>query len=145
MPNEKPICQALIVCDQFITDAVTGKKTLVGVFNSLGAAQFPCVHPKFCVYVALTNGRGEYAAELKLINEGNQNLIVKAQGKISFPSPMDMLELNFEFVNVRFPDPGQHTIEMYCDDELLTERRFTVVKIDASKQSPPLQPPPAEE
>jgi hypothetical protein len=147
MSLEKPICQALIVCDQLITDAATGKKTLVGIFNSLGAMQYPCVHPKFCVYVALTDGRGEYGAELRLINEGNQNPIVKAQGKINFPSPMDMLELNFEFVNVTFPEPGPHTIELYCDDELLTERRFTVVKIEQQQKPPhssPQPPPPTE-
>jgi len=138
MPTEKPLCQALIVCDQLITDAVTGKKTVVGIFNNLGAAQFPCVHPKFCVYVALTNGQGDCAVELRLVNEANQNVIVRAQGKISFKSPADMLELNFEFVNVRFPEPGPHTLELYCDEELLTERRFTVIKIQ-----PPQQPPKA--
>jgi len=142
MPIEKPICQALIVCDYLITDAQTGKRTLVGIFNNLGAPKFPCVHPKFCVYVALTNGQGEYAATLRLINEGNQKEIVKAQGKIKVPNPMDMLELNFEFVNVQFPEPGQHTIEFYCDDELLTERRFSVVKIE-QPQAP--KPPPASE
>jgi hypothetical protein len=138
MALEKPICLALVVCDHIITDAATGKKTLVGIFNNLGAQQFPCVHPRFCVYVALTNGHGEYAVELRLVKEGQpQTIVAKAQGKIKFPSPAEMLELNFEFVNVRFPEPGLHTIEVYCEEELLTERRFTVVKIQPPQQAPP--------
>ena len=96
MAHEKPICQALVVCDQIITDAATGKKTLVGIFNNLGASQFPCVHPRFCVYVALTNGHGEYTVELRLVHEGGTlEPIAKAQGKIKFGAPTEMLELNF--------------------------------------------------
>ena len=36
---------ALLVCDTVITDAMTGKKTLVGIFNALGATKFPHIIP----------------------------------------------------------------------------------------------------
>jgi hypothetical protein len=39
--NEKPIGEALILCDQIITEAITNKKSLIGIFNFIAAPQFP--------------------------------------------------------------------------------------------------------
>jgi len=40
---------SLMICDQVITETETNKKSLIGVFNSISAGQFPCRHPKICI------------------------------------------------------------------------------------------------
>jgi len=57
---ETPMGLALVVCDTIIEDKLTGKKTLVGLFDRLQTSRLPCVHPAMTVFVSLTGGRGEY-------------------------------------------------------------------------------------
>ena len=66
--NEKPtpIGLAIVVCDQIIEDKLTGKKSLIGIFNQIGTNNFPCRHPQMCVFVSLTEGRGQCAARLRI-------------------------------------------------------------------------------
>ncbi len=35
-----PIGLAIVICDQIIEDKLTGKKSLIGIFNQIGNAEF---------------------------------------------------------------------------------------------------------
>ena len=50
---------SLIVCDQIITDRVTGKVSLIGMFATVHTPRFPWMRPQTCVYAALTDGHGK--------------------------------------------------------------------------------------
>ena len=62
-----PISLGLLVCDTVITDAMTGKKTLVGIWNSLGATKFPHIIPNMNIFASLTNLEGENEVKIKMI------------------------------------------------------------------------------
>ena len=49
-------------------------------------------------------------------------------------------ELVFNFIGLEFPTPGLYSIEFYCDDALILERRFHVMQA----KPPPKGPPAAE-
>ena len=124
---DKPIGIALIICDRVITDAVTHEKTLVSTFNRLLANIFPCVHPRMTIFVAVTNGRGTAEAEIRCINESEQNAqIFGMKGAIPFSDPNHVVEMSFQFNNVTFPKPGLHSVEFLCDGELILQSRFEV-------------------
>ena len=57
---------AIVVCDLIIEDKLTSKKSLIGIFNQIGAQSFPYRHPQICVFVSLTEGRGQCAARLRI-------------------------------------------------------------------------------
>ena len=54
-----PDVLAMLVCDQIITDRLTGKQSLIGMFSKVHAVAFPATHPQLCVFVALTDGHGK--------------------------------------------------------------------------------------
>lgn len=127
--TDKPIGIALIliICDRVITDAVTHEKTLVSTFNQILANRFPAVHPRLTLFVAATNGRGTAEAEIRCVNESDQNsLIFTMKGAIPFPDPNHVVEMSFQFNNVTFPKPGLHSVEFLCDGELILQSRFQV-------------------
>jgi hypothetical protein len=138
-----PVGLALIVCDMIIEDKLTNKKSLIGTFNNIAAPTFPCRHPKMCVFVSLTEGKGSYAARLRIINEDTQQSVVDMRGNIQMQDINAVVELNFDLVGIVFPAPGLYSIEFYCDDALLMERRFNVSQIQ-QPPPPPKGPPPAE-
>jgi len=131
---EKPIGIALLICDRVITDAVTHEKTLVSTFNQISAPSFPCVHPRMTIFVAVTNGRGTTDAQIKCVNESDQNTVVFGmKGSIPFADPNHVVEMSFQFNNVTFTKPGLHCIEFLCDGELILQSRFTVTMFKAGE------------
>lgn len=132
--HEPPLGLALILCDRVITDASTNEKTLVSLFSRITARSFPCVHPRIAVYAALTNASGSMPIELRCANEDQDNHVVfQAKGTIEFPGPNHVVEATFQINHVRFNQPGRHSVELFCQDELIVHRRFHVVQQEDKK------------
>ena len=134
-----PLGVAIVICDQIIEDKLTGKKSLIGIFNQIAAQSFPCRHPQVCVFIAITDGRGQSAARLRIVHDESSHVVAEVNGSIQFPDAHTVVELNFNLVGLVFPEPGVYAIEFYCDDALILERRFQVMHI-----KPPQGPPAAE-
>src|SRR5207249_12120895 len=112
------------------------------IFNSLASPTFPCRHPQLSVFVSITEGHGQYEARLRVANDEAGTTITEVKGQIQLPDINLVAELAFNFLGLEFPKPGLYSIEFYCDDALVLERRFHVVQV--KQQSPPKGPPPAE-
>ncbi len=134
---------AIVVCDQIIEDKATHKKSLIGIFNNIASPQFPCRHPQLSVFVSLTEGRGTYDARLRIAHEETGQAVAEVRGQIQLPDVNMVAELAFNFLGLEFKAPGLYSIEFYCDDALVLERRFHVVK--APPPPPPPKGPPPEE
>ena len=134
-----PVGIAIVICDQIIEDKLTGKKSLIGIFNQMATQNFPCRHPQVCVFVSLTEGRGQCAARLRIVHDESDHVVAEVNGNIQFPDVHMVVELNFNLVGLVFPNPGMYSIEFYCDDAIILERRFTV-----SHVKPPQGPPASE-
>ncbi len=132
-----PTGLAIVICDQIIEDKQTHKKSLIGIFNQIGAGRFPCRHPRMAVYVSLTEGREAYAVRLRVGFEETGQTIGEVTGQIEFANIHAVAELHFNLVNLTFPQPGLYAIEFYCDDLLVLERRFQVLQINPQTPSSP--------
>mgnify|MGYP003340046715 CR=1 FL=1 len=137
--NPTPSGLAIVVCDQIIEDKATSKKSLIGIFNNIASPTFPCRHPQLSVFVSVTAGRGTYQAKMRIVNEETQEPVTEVNGQIQLPDKNMVAELVFNFLGVDFPSPGLYSIEFYCDDALILERRFHVMQAN-----PPKGPPPEE-
>lgn len=125
--KQKPILLAINICDQIIRDEATKKISLIGLFNTIKADTFPIRHSLLHVYVAITNGQGEYEGELRFVNLSNRQLVAKALGKIGFYNPLEVYEFNFAFQNLEFSSEGKYAVEFLCDGELVGGAREFIV------------------
>ena len=128
---------AIVVCDQIIEDKATNKKSLIGIFNNIASQTFPCRHPQLSVFVSLTEGHGNYDARLRIANEEAGTTVTEVKGQIQLPDVNLVAELAFNFLGLEFASPGLYSIEFYCDDALVLERRFHVVKAQPAPKGPP--------
>jgi hypothetical protein len=127
--REKPILLNISLCDVVIRDQQTHKLSLINLFNELQAASFPCTHPRFYVYVCLTNGRDTYEGSLSFIDTEQGKVLAKVGGPISFHSPLQVVELSFELNAMSFPRPGIYRFEFACDHEPVGARNLRVVPL----------------
>lgn len=123
--SEKPIVTAMILCDGVVTDDQTKKKYLLGMFNNINADNYPFCHQSMVVFVSITNGNGHYEARLDLKNLDSNETIFSLPGSIDFDSPLNVHDLSFILKKMTIPKEGLYSFELYCDDELLTEKRFS--------------------
>jgi len=140
MPADKPIpdVMALIVCDQIITDRITGKQSLIGMFSKVHAPRYPAAHPQLSVYVALTEGYGETDITIRIVDSNEARPpIVEGKGKVAFKDPRAIANLALQFHGLTFPQAGEYRIQLFANDQLCREARLQLIQM---KQRPP-QPP----
>ena len=149
-----PHVLAMMICDQVIIDARTGKQSLIGSFSVINTPRFPLRYPCMMVYVALTEGHGKTPLQLRLIdsNEEEKPVIDRAL-HIDFQDPRQVCELHSAFYNLVFPKPGEYRFQLFSQGEPLMERRLLLRKIEPRQRrgpgpgQPPLPPdfePPRE-
>jgi len=126
-----PKANAMLICDYVITEQGTNKKSLIGIFEHIGTAQFPVVHHSLSVYVKLTEARGEYQFRLELADLKNDRVLSKGDlpGKIHINHPLETRELVFNFMGLKFEEPGQYEFRIYANDRIFGQKVFVVSQV----------------
>ena len=138
-----PDVLAMLVCDQIITDRLTGKQSLIGMFSKVHAPGFPAAHPNLCVFVALTDGHGKTDLAIRIVDANDARPpIVQGKGAVEFKNPRAIANLALQFHGLTFPEPGEYRVQLYCHDELLREARLQLVLVkrrprNSESESPP--------
>jgi len=133
----------MLVCDQIITDRLTGKQSLIGMFSRVHVRRFPCTHPQLAVFVALTDGYGEVELVIRIVDSNDARPpIVEGRGKVRFQNPRAIANLALSFHGLTFPEQGEYRVQLYSDGELLREARLELVKVKLRPQGQAGQPPP---
>lgn len=126
MEKPRPHHLAMVICDSVIEDKVTGKKSLIGIFNNIHASNAPCIHPRLNVFVALTEGHGAYKMLLRCLKVGDELEILKMEGDLSFSDPRQIVEFNCEIAGLSFPSYGDYRFEILFDGIPIVARKFQV-------------------
>jgi len=138
-----PDVLSMLICDQIITDRITGKQSLIGIFSTIHSFRFPVVQPQLCVYVALTDGRGKTPLTIRIVDsEDARPPLVEGTGMVEFASPRAIANLALQFHGLRFPEPGEYRVQLVCNDTPLREGRLMLRK--AKRPPHPAGPPPQQ-
>ena len=138
-----PDVLALIVCDQIITDRLTGKQSLIGMFSKIHAQRYPASHPQLSVFVALTDGHGKTELVIRLVDSNDARPpIVEGKGSVDFKNPRAIANLALQFHGLTFPEPGEYRVQIWSQGTLLREARLEMIRI---RLKPPPDTDPQEE
>jgi hypothetical protein len=141
-----PDVLSLIVCDTIITDRMTGKVSLIGMFSAIHSPRFPVSHPQICVHVALTDGHGKTPITIRIVdaNEARKPL-VEGKGIVEFKDPRMIANLALQFHGLVFPEAGQYRVQIWCESALLREARLHLLQANLPPGYPAPPGPPPEE
>ncbi|MEA2011979.1 MAG: hypothetical protein U9O87_02685 [Verrucomicrobiota bacterium] len=129
MKRETPMGLSLIICDTMIEDKNTGKKSLIGIFDRLASMNFPCMHPTLSVFVSMTSGRGEYPCEIVCKHKAGEEIAFNAKGKVLMKDPNQVVDIVFNFRNIKFPSKGVYWLQFLVDDVPVMMRQLTLAQI----------------
>jgi hypothetical protein len=125
-----PSIKAMLICDNIITEALSGKKSLIGVFEKIGAQKFPFTHFSLGLYVNFTDALGKYEFKLELFDVEKQEAIATA--KIPEANISDKLgtgELVFNLKGLKFSHPGRYEFRIFANNRLLGTKSFGVEEV----------------
>ena len=123
-----PALNAMLICDMTIREEVTGKTSLIGIFENIEARQFPVRHGLLCVYAKLTDAQGEYDIRLDLVRLDDLTLIGQAQIHATLEDRMGVAELDFQLGNLVFERPGRYEFRLWANNRVVGNKSFTVVQ-----------------
>lgn len=120
------------VCD-FAQDN-GGKLTIVGTFDRIASAVFPCVHSALSVALRLrfaNSEEGAHSLKLRLTDSSNVNIIEPLQGDLNVgPSALGYSAVNLviNFQSVKFETEGRYSFELHINDEWQSGLPLFIVK-----------------
>ncbi len=134
MTSPTPKTNAMLICDYVITERETNKKSLIGVFENIGAATFPCTHFAMSVYIKLTDAQGGYQFRLELVDLQSDIMIGKSEipDEVHVPSPLDAHELVFNLRGVRFLHAGNYEFRIFANDRIFGQKKLVVEQVQAN-------------
>ncbi len=136
MPGKPtPQCRAIVLCDVIYRDELSKKLILVGTFHAIYTMQLPAVHPLMSVYLAVTEGQGEYVLRLRIEHVETQQAIFETKGPIAFESPNHVNELNVPLGGLSFVNSGAYDVQLWLDDELIGQTKFSVNLLERARHS----------
>jgi hypothetical protein len=129
-PIQPPTYLGMVICDNVLQDPENKKYYLMGTATVTFAPSFPVRQQKLCVYAALTDLRGKTQLRLRLVyvdSKSNEDKEVMAiAGEVDSRDPLAVAELVISLHNLVFPQQGEYRFQLWNQDSLLGERRYTV-------------------
>ncbi len=133
-----PVVKSFLIADAVIQDRMTGKWSVIGLFNRIMAPQFPVMHPTVAIFVKVADAQGRYKVKVEFRDSEDRvvsafeglELEVKDRGEeVEFGLPTHLLPLQ---------RPGRYHFQLHMNGEYLASARLDVVKLEAA---PPAAPP----
>ena len=126
----------LLTADYASVEPASGKLNIIGAFDRIGAAKFPCIHKRLALVVKVRAELGDHHNErtlgIDMVDE-DENKLFHLSGPFQFPQNDKGLlgehSVVLEFNNLKFLQPGIYNFIVYVDDERLGSTPIDVVLI----------------
>ena len=132
-----PDLQSSILCDD-VRQERNGKFILIGLYDAIGAPDFPLIYPRLFMVTRWCSGEGLFKQRTRILKPDGTTVLVEGKDiPVQLPGP-EATATNVEaFMNVAFKEEGAHWIEILLDGDLKIRYPLRVSKV----QPPPQQPP----
>lgn len=131
-----PKVEVLLLCDQVIQDARSGKNTLVGVFDRIFARQFPATHPQMNIYAVVSGAPNQKVlTTLRIVGPGGH--LADVPGGETQLSGYGRANIVGNLIGIQLPDLGQYRFQVLVNDEIGGESILFVEQIDTATGSDP--------
>ncbi len=118
----------MLICDQALQEGATGKTSLVGIFENIGAHQYPARCGLLTVYAKLTDAQGEYLVRLELVNLADLTVIGQGQFRATIGDRMVPAEVVFQVGGLTFEKPGRYEFRLYANNRWVGSKSLHLIQ-----------------
>jgi hypothetical protein len=123
-----PVVRYMLLCDDWQLDPQNHRRvTIIGLISNIHALEdppYPLLCREICVFLALTEGRGQGEGKIVCVVEGSGQKIFETRARqIAFgPDPLEVVGVPFRIRDCSFPHAGLYSVQFWYDGELVGER-----------------------
>jgi len=124
----KPIVRYMLLCNDWELDPSNDRRiTIIGLISNIYSLEdpaYPLLYREICVFLTLTEGRGQGEAKIVCVMEETGEMVFETRSRpIPFgPDPLEILGVPFRIRDCSFPRAGMYSIQFWFDGELVEER-----------------------
>jgi hypothetical protein len=123
-----PIVRYMLLCDDWRLDGQNNRRvTIIGLIwniHSVEEPAYPLFYREFCVFLALTEGRGQGEGHIVCVfEETGQKVFETRKRPIQFRrDPLEVVGVPFRIRDCSFPQPGLYSVQFWYDGVMVEER-----------------------
>ena len=125
--SDKPVCVAIIICNEVIEDKRSSNKTLVSLFNSIAVSALPAMHPRLFLMASLTNLGEDEPISFSVKSPSGKEIMHMDGSASSDGDRLGSIDLVVEVLGLTVGEMGVHSVDVLSGDTLLGSRRFSVI------------------
>ena len=121
-----------LLCDQAFL-SIDRKVNIIGVFETINAANFPVTHPKFTLVGSIEPSKTKFKLSIDMEDEGGNSILQQVQEReVSLPEQNTPRNFNFiiDILNTSFPKMGNYKVKIIVDGDVLALLPLGIAKTD---------------
>lgn len=107
-----------IVCDNAFIAQGNNSLNIIGIFDRIGAAQFPAVHPRLVLVTSASGDTGTYKQKITIRNKETNGSIAELIGEFTIHSTGQKAQFISNFFNLVFPSRGEYVFEIEINNNI---------------------------
>jgi hypothetical protein len=136
-----PVVKSFLMADSVIHDRITGKWSIIGVFDRVMAQRYPTWHSPLAFYIKFADAEGVYRVKVEL-RDGDDRRVGLIEGiQLEVKIPGHNVDIGFPAPPLWLERPGKYQFQLYANDEFLASVPLEAVQVQGAP--PPQVPPPA--
>jgi hypothetical protein len=141
-----PQCKAILLCDQTIVEAVTGKVSIIGIFDSWNFPQFPHPTRPFVAFLQLTNGIGKYGVSVDVHDlQGDQIIAQASVAEVIFPERQTKVNFMIPVPPLLLQHSGSYDFVVLADGQEIDRQQFQAIQVSGGAPDAADEPEEPEE
>ena len=132
-----PFVKSFLIADTVLQDRMTGKWSIIGIFDQVFSPTFPCVHPSLAIYVRLTDAQGNYKVKIELRDAEDQILSTFEGIQFVVEDRLKGKEFGWATHGLSLSRPGRYQFQLYLNDEYVASARLDAIKLERPPKKTP--------
>lgn len=120
-----PVPVAFLLCDQVSVDSMSGKKTIIGVFDRIWVETFPAAHRPIWLYVRVINCEGQYPVKIEYVQVASQTVMGRAEGTAHSGDRQIYTDFVLQLPQIPLPERGEYEFRLWMDNKFISSIRLT--------------------
>ncbi len=118
----------MLLCDDWRLDPQNNRRvTIIGLISNIHALEdppYPLFYREMCVFLALTEGRGQGEGNIVCVLEETGQRIFQTQPRpiVFGPDPLEVVAVPFRIRDCSFPQADLYAMQFWYEGELVEER-----------------------
>jgi hypothetical protein len=122
-----PQCKAILLCDRAITEADTGKVSLIGIFHKLVLPKAPAQTQPMTVFLQLVEGIGRYNITAEVLDLATGLSLAQGKGAaVEFTDRFAVIHFMLPLPPLPLQHEGSYDVVVFANGQEIDRQKFTV-------------------